>query len=141
VTLQLFERLLVEAGEAERLFTALAVVGLMSYAPALMQQALHTSVLGSAAVLAAWSATSMVVALAASSLPARLPARMRLLIGLPRFSRADEARSARLGDQEEPPRDRQACATEKTNPIVRPAARASWCQSGDRSGFGGRLRS
>jgi MFS family permease len=64
------------------LFTGLAVVGLMSYAPALMQQALHTSVLGSAAVLAAWSATSMVVALASSSLPARLPTRTRLLIGL-----------------------------------------------------------
>jgi MFS family permease len=64
------------------LFTGLAVVGLMSYAPALMQQALHISVLGSAAVLAAWSATSMVVALAARSLPARLPARTRLLIGM-----------------------------------------------------------
>ena len=56
------------------LFTGLAVVGLMSYAPALMQQSLHISVLGSAAVLGAWSATSMVVALAAGSLPTRLPA-------------------------------------------------------------------
>ena len=64
------------------LFTGLAVVGLMSYAPALMQQALHISVIGSAAVLAAWSATSMVVALAAGSLPSRLPAQTRLLIGL-----------------------------------------------------------
>ena len=64
------------------LFTGLAVVGLMSYAPALMQQSLHISVLGSAAVLAAWSATSMVVALAAGSLPSRLPAQTRLLIGL-----------------------------------------------------------
>jgi MFS family permease len=64
------------------LFTGLTVVGLMSYAPALMQQALHVSVLGSAAVLAAWSATSMVVALAARSMPARLPAQTRLLIGL-----------------------------------------------------------
>jgi MFS family permease len=43
------------------LLTGLAVVGLMRYAPALMQQALHTSVFGSAAVLAAWSATSMVI--------------------------------------------------------------------------------
>jgi len=64
------------------LFTGLAVVGLMSYAPALMQQSLHISELGSAAVLAAWSATSMVVALAAGSLPSRLEARTRLLIGL-----------------------------------------------------------
>jgi MFS family permease len=64
------------------LFTGLAVVGLMSYAPALMQQSLHISVLGSAAVLATWSATSTVVALAAGSLPIRLSARTRLLIGL-----------------------------------------------------------
>src|SRR5450755_2066544 len=64
------------------LFIGLAVVGLMSYAPALMQQALHISVIGSAAVLAAWSATSMVVALAAGSLPSRLPAQTRLIIGL-----------------------------------------------------------
>ena len=64
------------------LFTGLAVVGLMSYAPALMQQSLHISVIGSAAVLAAWSATSMVVALTAGSLPSRLHARTRLLIGL-----------------------------------------------------------
>ena len=64
------------------LFTGLAVVGLMSYAPALMQQSLHISEIGSAAVLAAWSATSMVMALAAGSLPTRLPAQTRLLIGL-----------------------------------------------------------
>ena len=64
------------------LFTGIAVVGLMSYAPALMQQSLHTSEIGSAAVLAAWSATSVVVALAAGSLPSRLPAQTRLLIGL-----------------------------------------------------------
>jgi MFS family permease len=64
------------------LFTGLAVVGLMSYAPALMQQSLHISELGSAAVLATWSAPSMVVALAAGSLPSRLPTQTRLLIGL-----------------------------------------------------------
>jgi MFS family permease len=64
------------------LFTGLAVVGLMSYAPALMQQSLHISEIGSAAVLAAWSATSTVVALAAGSLPDRLPAQTRLIIGL-----------------------------------------------------------
>jgi MFS family permease len=64
------------------LFTGLGVVGLMSYAPAVMQQSLHISVIGSAAVLATWSATSMVVALAARSLPIRLDAQTRLLIGL-----------------------------------------------------------
>ena len=64
------------------LFTGLAVVGLMSYAPAVMQQSLHISVIGSAAVLATWSATSMVVALATGSLGSRLSARTRVLIGL-----------------------------------------------------------
>jgi MFS family permease len=64
------------------LFTGLAVVGLMSYCPALMQGALHASALGSAAVLAAWSATSVVVALAARRLPGRLPAQARLAVGL-----------------------------------------------------------
>jgi MFS family permease len=64
------------------LFTGLAVVGLMSYAPAVMQQSLHISVIGSAAVLATWSATSMVAALATGSLGSRLSARTRVLIGL-----------------------------------------------------------
>jgi MFS family permease len=70
------------ASIAGALFTGLAVIGLMSYSPALMQRALHVSVLGSAAVLAVWSATSMVVALAARSLPARLRTQNRLVIGL-----------------------------------------------------------
>jgi MFS family permease len=64
------------------LFSGLAVIGLMSYCPALMQGALHASALGSAAVLAAWSATSVVVALAARRLPDRLPPQARLAVGL-----------------------------------------------------------
>ena len=64
------------------LFTGLAVIGLMSYSPVLMQRALHLSALGSAIVLAAWSATSMVVALAARSLPGRLATQTRVVIGL-----------------------------------------------------------
>jgi MFS family permease len=70
------------ASIAGALFTGLAVIGLMSYSPALMQRALHVSVLGSAAVLAVWSVTSMLVALAARSLPARLRTQTRLTIGL-----------------------------------------------------------
>jgi MFS family permease len=70
------------ASIAGALFTGLAVIGLMSYSPALMQRALHVSVLGSAAVLAVWSATSMVVALAARSLPSRLRTQTLLVIGL-----------------------------------------------------------
>jgi MFS family permease len=64
------------------LFTGLAVIGLMSYSPELMERALHLSALGSATLLAAWSATSMVVALAARSLPGRLRAQTRVAIGL-----------------------------------------------------------
>jgi fucose permease len=50
--------------------------------PAFKQRALNLSTLGSAAVVAAWSATSMVVALAARSLPGRLRTQARLVIGL-----------------------------------------------------------
>ena len=70
------------ASIAGALFTGLAVIGLMSYSPALTREALHLSPLGSAGVLAAWSATSMVVALAARSLPGRLRTQTRLVIGL-----------------------------------------------------------
>jgi MFS family permease len=64
------------------LFTGIAVVGLMSFSPTLMQGALHIGGLGSAALLASWSATSMVVALAARSLPSRLTARTQIAVGL-----------------------------------------------------------
>jgi MFS family permease len=64
------------------LFTGLAIVGLMSYAPGVMQRVMHISALGSAGVLCAWSATSMVVALAARRLPVALGARARVAIGL-----------------------------------------------------------
>jgi len=37
------------------LFTGLAVIGLMSFTPLLLQRGLHVTVIGSAAVLAAWS--------------------------------------------------------------------------------------
>jgi Major Facilitator Superfamily len=68
-----------EAAGAAALMTAAATaVGL----PVLMQRALHLSALGSAIVLAAWSATSMVVALAARSLPGRLATQTRVVIGL-----------------------------------------------------------
>jgi MFS family permease len=62
--------------------SGIAIVGLMSYAPGLMQRVLHLSALGSAGVLCAWSVTSMVVALAARKLPAALGARARVAIGL-----------------------------------------------------------
>jgi MFS family permease len=64
------------------LFIGLANVGLMSYAPGVMQRVLHISVLASAGVLCAWSGTSMVVALLARKLPVALGARARVAIGL-----------------------------------------------------------
>jgi MFS family permease len=84
------------ASVAGALFTGLAVIGLMSYSPALMQRALHVSVLGSAAVLAVWSATSMVVALAARSLPSSLRTQTLLVIGLV-LAAAGEAALTGLG--------------------------------------------
>jgi hypothetical protein len=47
-----------------------------------MQRALHLSVFGSAAVLVAWSGTSMVVSLTARRLPDRVTAQARLATGL-----------------------------------------------------------
>ena len=84
------------ASIAGALFTGLAVIGLMSYSPALMQRALHLSALGSATVLAAWSATSVVVALAARSMPGRLRTQSRLVIGLA-LAAAGEAALTGLG--------------------------------------------
>jgi hypothetical protein len=70
------------ASVAGALFTGLAVIGLMSYAPTLLQRGLGLSAIGSAGVLAAWSATSTVVALAARSLPAQIGSEARLAAGL-----------------------------------------------------------
>jgi MFS family permease len=64
------------------LFTGLAVIGLMSFSSTVMQHGLHVSVVGSAAVLAVWSGTSMAVALGARRLPMRLSSPTRLAIGL-----------------------------------------------------------
>jgi MFS family permease len=64
------------------LFVGLAVIGLMSYSATVYQRTLHASVIGSAGILATWSATSMVVALAARRLPGALSSQARLAIGL-----------------------------------------------------------
>jgi len=62
--------------------TGLAVVGLMSYLPTVLQRGLGQSPLASAGVLALWSGTSAVTALLARRLPPRLPARWQLAGGL-----------------------------------------------------------
>jgi MFS family permease len=63
------------------LFTGLAVIGLMSFTPLLLQRGLHVSVIGSAAVLAAWSGTSMAVALATRPLLGRVSAASVVVLG------------------------------------------------------------
>ena len=63
------------------LATGLAVIGLMSVTPLVLQLALHVSVLGSAGVLAAWSATSMAVALATRPVLGRLNSPSVLALG------------------------------------------------------------
>jgi MFS family permease len=80
--LRLFREAPFVASIAGALFTGLAVIGLMSYSPTLMQRGLHLSVFGSAGVLAAWSVTSMVIALAARRLPGGLSSQTRLAAGL-----------------------------------------------------------
>lgn len=64
------------------LFTGVAVIGLMSYSPTVLEGGLHVGIFGSAAVLAAWSATSMVVSLAARRIRPRISAETRLAAGL-----------------------------------------------------------
>ncbi|PZS27340.1 MAG: MFS transporter [Pseudonocardiales bacterium] len=62
--------------------TGLAVIGLMSYLPTVLQRGLAQSPLASAGVLALWSGTSAVAALLARRLPYRLPAGWQLTGGL-----------------------------------------------------------
>jgi len=63
------------------LATGIAVIGLMSVTPLVLQLGLQVSVIGSAAVLAAWSATSMAVALATRPVLGRLNGPSVLALG------------------------------------------------------------
>ena len=64
------------------LFTGVALIGLMSYSVPIMQTAFHSSVATSAAVLASWSGTSVLVALGARRLPPAFASHQRLAVGL-----------------------------------------------------------
>jgi hypothetical protein len=79
---RLFGEPLFVASIVGALFTGLAVIGLMSYSPTMMQRGLGIGLLGSGAVLATWSGTSMLVAFGARWLPQRLASPARLAIGL-----------------------------------------------------------
>jgi hypothetical protein len=80
--LGLFRRPLFVASVSGAAVTGLATVGLMSHLATVLQGGLGESVLTAAAVLAIWSVTSVVVALQARRLPARIGARERLIAGL-----------------------------------------------------------
>jgi MFS family permease len=82
IDLRLFGEPLFVASILGALFTGLAIIGLMSYSPTVMQRGLGVGLLGSGAVLATWSGTSMLVALAARWLPHGLASPVRLAIGL-----------------------------------------------------------
>ncbi|MCX5343375.1 MFS transporter [Streptomyces atratus] len=69
------------ASSAGGLFTGLSVIGLFSYLPTLLQQALGMSALGSAWLFLLWSGTSFVVALQARRLAGRVAARHQLAVG------------------------------------------------------------
>jgi MFS family permease len=91
-----FSNPLFVASLAGALFTGLAVIGLMSFTPLLLQRGLRVSVIGSAAVLAAWSATSMAVALATRRLLGRVSAASVVVLGFA-ISAAGEFALAGLG--------------------------------------------
>ncbi|MFF8912108.1 MFS transporter [Streptomyces sp. NPDC015032] len=69
------------ASSAGGLFTGLSVIGLFSFLPTLLQQALGVSALGTAWLFLLWSGTSFVVALQARRLASRVTARHQLAAG------------------------------------------------------------
>ncbi|HMJ35045.1 MAG TPA: MFS transporter [Baekduia sp.] len=91
-----FSQPLFVASVTGALFTGLGVIGLMSFAPVLLQNGLHINVIGSAGVLAAWSATSTAIALATRPLVGRLSAPSVLALGFA-ISAAGEFALAGLG--------------------------------------------
>ncbi|AYN41132.1 MFS transporter [Streptomyces dangxiongensis] len=69
------------ASSAGALFTGLAVIGLFSFLPALLQQALHLSPLGTAWLFLLWAGLSFVVALQVKHLAGRVSPRVQLALG------------------------------------------------------------
>ncbi|MFC8952130.1 MFS transporter [Streptomyces sp. NPDC057101] len=81
VDLALLRRPAFLASTLGALFTGLAVIGLFSVVPALVQGGSGMSPLGAAWLFVLWSGTSFVVALQARRLPARLSAPYQLALG------------------------------------------------------------
>ncbi|MCX4726378.1 MFS transporter [Streptomyces sp. NBC_01306] len=81
IDLRLLRRPEFLASTAGALFTGLAVIGLFSFLPALLQQALGISPLTGAWLFVLWSGTGFLVALQARRLADRVQARHQLAIG------------------------------------------------------------
>ncbi|WP_306324848.1 MFS transporter, partial [Streptomyces venezuelae] len=81
VDLALLRRPAFLASTLGALFTGLAVIGLFSVVPALLQGGAGMSPLGAAWLFVLWSGTAFVVALQARRLPARLSAAYQLALG------------------------------------------------------------
>ncbi|MEU4078556.1 MFS transporter [Streptomyces venezuelae] len=81
VDLALLRRPAFLASTLGALFTGLAVIGLFSVVPALLQGGAGMSPLGAAWLFVLWSGTAFVVALQARRLPARLSAPYQLALG------------------------------------------------------------
>ncbi|MEU2114983.1 MFS transporter [Streptomyces sp. NPDC016459] len=81
VDLALLRRPAFLASTLGALFTGLAVIGLFSVVPALVQSGAGMSPLGAAGLFVLWSGTAFVVALQARRLPARLSAPYQLTLG------------------------------------------------------------
>ncbi|WP_225831848.1 MFS transporter [Streptomyces sp. NK08204] len=69
------------ASSAGGLFTGLAVIGLFSFLPALLQQTLGLSAMDTAWLFLLWSGVSFTVALQAKRLAGRVPPRRQLALG------------------------------------------------------------
>ncbi|MFF4034050.1 MFS transporter [Streptomyces sviceus] len=69
------------ASSSSGLFTGLAVIGLFSFLPALLQQTVGLSAMDTAWLFLLWSGLSFVVALQARRLAGRVPPRRQLAIG------------------------------------------------------------
>ncbi|MFJ8542715.1 MFS transporter [Streptomyces sp. NPDC093586] len=81
IDLALLRRPLFLASSAGGLFTGLAVIGLFSFLPTLLQQALGLSPISTAWLFLVWSGLSFLVALFARHLGSRISARHQLALG------------------------------------------------------------
>lgn len=81
IDLGLLRRPLFLASSAGGLFTGLAVIGMFSFLPTLLQAVLHMSPLDTAWLFIVWSGTSFVVALQSRRLAGRVSPRHQLAVG------------------------------------------------------------